>query len=439
MNHLTPKQQKKYEQRFKVYQSLDPNVVALLVKIYQHRVINVKEAKRRYLPTLSDSEFYQQLADMQQKKWLKLYHTNGYEDNEFTDIFGIQLQPEGLELVKIALDISDNITDEKNIILYRHHYKASELKVEGNQLNKYLDYHQFLFPLLDTLEAHQINHRYYDRIHIPKELKWSDADGLLIIDDYEFHLHWVTRKPDRIKGLAKNQYRSHYLFETEEAKEFPIDCRPYKLNEETCFQHERKVVSFFITHEEASVSGYRHYFYKALKPCLNPRFDALSLPPDQVFKAIQQRIESIYAPLEQALRPLQVDVRPGIINPSARARQYDYCLEAKNPQTGENRFFMLMDFRGLGSYAVKMMDIHGGESNQFYKVMGYRVLCVVLMDNVELSEELIRNMEANGQKYVVFTTFDRLKEAKTFEEALIFYDVENNIIPFSKHKTKIDY
>ena len=161
----------------------------VLKKLYYLRTLNIEQAyafcAQPYSEVSSINEFVS-------KAITRLTKSNCIEVIPFNCNFILFLTPNGIDAVRILLNLPTSIVHPQNGAIKRGYYRASELKMKDRLINHQLHLNEFLLQFEFYAAKHQLTdtYHYYDEKHLSR-YKDIRPDGLLQFEDFDLYWKWI--------------------------------------------------------------------------------------------------------------------------------------------------------------------------------------------------------------------------------------------------------
>ena len=176
-----------------------------LTQLYEVRMMTQNYLEKHYEESLKTRLLEKGLIKEEVlEDWAENVHTVYY------------LEQDGVGIVYQILNLEKNVRNEKDSIAIRHRFKASELRpLKEEHRRRLFETTRFVEAIKQQLDKEpQIRYRYYDEKFNKLYVKQREnhyaqdfpSDGVLLIDDYEIHIHEVQERLTKIELFVKKHY-----------------------------------------------------------------------------------------------------------------------------------------------------------------------------------------------------------------------------------------
>ena len=311
------------------------------------------------------------------------------------------LEQDGVGIVYQILNLEKNVRNEKDSIAIRHRFKASELRpLKEEHRRRLFETTRFVEAIKQQLDKEpQIRYRYYDEKFNKLYVKQREnhyaqdfpSDGVLLIDDYEIHIHEVQERLTKIELFVKK----HYL--------------PFVQSE--MFKYiERPMLFIFLVETKEEADLYREKVADLIGNYLTPYFNFLVTTQKQALQFMKHKfIPELRYPyyfkglIEEKIKNPEVKV--GLLKKDIMDRLYGHYHGVINYQ-GQLAF--VVDYRYKDVLSHYTLQYH--LNNQKRLKRNYRVLA---WNNDKLSKEEDRHFKTD---YIYCVSVEKLQERKWLNE-----------------------
>lgn len=307
------------------------------------------------------------------------------------------LTQDGTQVVYELLMLPTNVLNEKDSITERHRFKLSDLRPKKTEKHarRLLEQTRFVESTTQLLDKYSIKHQYYDHLFNELNSKKQEhyipqtfpSDGVLLVKDYEIHIHSIQERPTKVKLFTEKTYL------------------PF-VKSETFAYRERPMLLLFLAQTKEDVEKHRETICQMIGTHLTPYFNVLVATPKQALQFMKNKF------IPELLQPYHFlglmkdkiqrqDVNVYFLDQqklASLAGRYDGYL------TYNNQLALVLDYRYkdvLSYYTMKNHTTNQQRLNKKYFILA--------LNNDKLSEQEVGDYRQN---YMVCATVEKLKEDK---------------------------
>ena len=401
----------------------------LLSQLYYLRTLNIEQAYDFCAVPNTDVSNINEFVAISVTKLAK---ANYIEVIPFNCNFIMFLTPDGIEAVRLILNLPTSIVHPQNGNVSRGYYRASELKLKDRLINHQLHLNQFLLQFESFYKKYELDdeYEYFDEKHLSvyREIR---PDGLLRFKDFDLFLEMDMGTESKKQLIAKWEHYRKYL--TKSAYLNP-NHRPmiiFFICEGTSRIIERKDLVSKTSHDTL---GY--LFSEKFEIYTGSSSSLLKLFFEQLFPYMKNKNNSVHHVriLLQEFHDFEL-YRVNQIIPDGLTGNYSLYLRRTCQETGVVSDMLFDDWR-LGQISI-LTNIAFLSKNSFlikqYLGVDYRYL--ILIDDLNKTHTVLSQAHLLTHSKVLFTTVERLKDLP-FHQAVFVMTENREIHSFKDEELK---
>lgn len=384
----------------------------VLEKLYYLRTLNVEQA----YSFCANPEEISSINEFVSKSITRLTKTNCIEVIPFNYNFILFLTPDGVNVVRILLNLPTSVVHPQNGSVSRGYHRASELKMKDRLINHQLHLNQFLLQFESFYRKYELtdNYHYFDEKHLSsyREIR---PDALLQFDNFDLLLEMDMGTESKKQLEAKWEHYRKYL--TKQSYTNP-NHRPmivFFICEGTTRLIERKDLVAKTSHD---VLGY--LFSERFEIFTGNSASLLKLFFEQLLPYLKNKNDSVHHAriLLQEYHGFDIYMVNEII-PEELTGNYSLFLRHVCEITGAVTEMLFDDWR-LGQISI-LTNIAYLNQNSFVlnQRIGKDYHYLLLIDDLNKVHTILSQADLLSHSKLVFTTVDRLMNLSLHEALFI--------------------
>lgn len=381
----------------------------VLKKLYYLRTLNIEQAyafcAQPYSEVSSINEFVS-------KAITRLTKSNCIEVIPFNCNFILFLTPNGIDAVRILLNLPTSIVHPQNGAIKRGYYRASELKMKDRLINHQLHLNEFLLQFEFYAAKHQLTdtYHYYDEKHLSR-YKDIRPDGLLQFEDFDLLLEMDMNTESKKQLSAK--WRNYHTYLSKKAYMEPNHKKMivFFICEGTTKLVERKDVVAKTSHDEL---GY--LFSEKFEIYTGNTSSLLKLFFEQLHPYLKDENSNVHHVriLLQEYHDFNI-YKVNQLIPDGLIGNYSLYIRRTCEMTGEIQDMLFDDWR-LGQISL-LTNIAFLSKNSFLinKYIGTNYKYLILIDDLNKTHAVLSQANLLNNSKLIFTTVDRLMNSALYK------------------------